>query len=405
MNGWRWLLLAGWMLSMTGCEYEEVEREIGYQGAARRNPWLAAERMVARCGYDVTSVTGWQAPAADDATWFVPAAVLSNQSFVRQAEQWTRNGGHLVILLENAGVETNDWRMFGPELAVEPVLKSLLRRVGIGLLESHEGLKAARTEQAISFAGDPFQVAAGASKSVVVNGGLPGAFASVPVGRGLLTAVTDARMFRNRWIAEQEHAELLLALVEASAAEGSVVFIRGASQSFWGLVRRHLWAVLTGLCVLLALWLWRSLCRFGPLETATAPPVARGYDHHLAAIGNFHWQLDRAANLLEPVRQRLIERGQRGYEHAGASGEGPHQWLAARSGLPVARVLRALGAAVPADGLALTRIVADLQELVKWPQLGNPGQRPPPSASVAVVAAGDDFPTNHSSTIPHDHRT
>lgn len=355
----RWLLL-GCVLGLAGCEYEEVVREIGYEGEARRNPWLAAERMVAGYGYEVESLTAWRSPAYGDAVWLVPAAVLRNASFVRRAEEWARDGGHLVVLLEKAGVETNDWRKFGPEPAVEPALAKMLERAGIALDQNVAALEAFETEQAVAFAGANFAVSAGAGKRVSVGGGKPGAFASVRVGRGRLTALTDARIFRSRWIAERQHAELLMALVRAGDGEGAVVFVRGASMSFTGLLRKHLWAVLLGLAALLALWLWRSLCRFGPLEAAIAPTPTRGYDHHLEALGNFHWQLDRAAALLGPLREQLAERSQRG--HAAAD---RHQWLATRSGLPVERVATALDAAVPADGMALTRVVADLQTLLK----------------------------------------
>lgn len=363
----RWLLLGIGLLGLTGCETREVEVEIGYKGTARRNPWLAAERMVARYGQEVESLTGWRAPEVDDAVWFVPASVLGNESFVRRVEQWAKDGGHLVVLLEKAGVERSDWREFGPELALEPAVAAMLRRSGIALEESGTTAPPARIEQVISFEGDPFAVSAGAGKKVAAEGGAPGGFASVLVGGGRLTAVADARMFRNRWIAEGEHAELLLALVEAAEFEGSVVFVRGSTLSFWGMVRRHLWAVLGGLVALLALWLWKNGCRFGSLEAAAPPPVARGYDHHLEALGNFHWQLDRAAALLGPLREQLAERGQRGLSRSGGAAEGLHQWLADRSGLPVARVASALDATAPADGLSLTRIVADLQILFKLP--------------------------------------
>ena len=64
MKRWRWLLLGGCLLGVAGCDYQEVEIEIGYKGEARRNPWLAAERMVAQYGHEVESLTGWRAPEA-----------------------------------------------------------------------------------------------------------------------------------------------------------------------------------------------------------------------------------------------------------------------------------------------------------------------------------------------------
>ena len=46
----RLLLMAAAALALTACEYTEVEREIGYKGKARVNPWLAAERFAGRMG-------------------------------------------------------------------------------------------------------------------------------------------------------------------------------------------------------------------------------------------------------------------------------------------------------------------------------------------------------------------
>ena len=131
------------------------------------------------------------------------------------------------------------------------------------------------------------------------------------------------------------------------------------------MVRRYLWPVLCGLAAVLGIWLWKNLSRFGPLEAAEVAPAARGYDHHLEALGNFHWRLDRAATLLAPLREQILERGQRLCARSGRLDERLLQWLAARSGLPEERVARALAESVPADSLAATRIVADLQVLLK----------------------------------------
>ena len=139
-----------------------MTREIGYEGEARRNPWLAAERMVAGYGYEVESLTAWRSPADSDAVWLVSAAVLRNESFVRRADGWVRDGGHLVLLLEKAGVETNDWRHYGPEPAVESALAAMLERAGIALDQNVAALEAIETEQTVWFAGANFAVSAGA---------------------------------------------------------------------------------------------------------------------------------------------------------------------------------------------------------------------------------------------------
>ena len=113
------------------------------------------------------------------------------------------------------------------------------------------------------------------------------------------------------------------------------------------------------------LWLWKNLSRFGPLEAADAPPTLRGYEHHLEALGDFQWRLDRAASLLAPLREQIVELGQRISVRAGRRDEDFFQFLADRAGLPRERVFRALAEAAPADSAILTRTTADLQQLLQ----------------------------------------
>lgn len=363
----RWLKLAAalCLLAVAGCDqYEEVEYETGYKGKARLNPWLAAERFAAEFGYDVDSLTAWRAPTVDDAVWFVPASVLNNESFVRKAEEWVREGGHLVVLLDHAGVEISDWRSFNTEVEAEAVLESLLERAGITLTQRETGRKSWATEsQVIEFDGENYRIEAGAGKQVADRARAAGMFASTLVGSGRISAIADARVFRNRWIGDQDHAAFLLALLDVGEYDGRVMFSRGSSLSLWGMIRHHLWAVLLGLLALLGLWLWKNLVRFGPLESAQPPTVARSYDHHLEALGSFHWRIDRATALLAPLRERILEHSLRSGQRSGRAAGDIHLWLAERSGLSAERIAAALDPRHPADGVALTRITADLQLL------------------------------------------
>lgn len=365
MTRGRCLALAVLLVAVCGCSDEYVERETGYKGRARINPWLAAERFVQSYNYEVESLAVWRAPQGGDAVWVVPASVLNNESFVRRAEQWAKDGGHLIVLLEHAAAETNDWRTFEPELSLPSALPGMLHRSGIELKQNASTDSAEAGVATIHFDDEDFEVAAKSHATVALRGGEPGVFASVAAGAGCVSVLTDARPLRNRWIGEHEHAEFLLALIDASERDGAVVFVRGRGLSFWGMVRRHLWPVLCGLAALLTLWLWKNLSRFGPLEAEAAPSAARGYDHHLEALGNFHWRLDRAAALLAPLREQILERAQRLGARSGRLDDGFLQMLALRSGLPKERVARALAETAPTDSLAATRCVADLQVLLK----------------------------------------
>ena len=358
-----WLLrlgLAVLLVMACGCSREYVEREIGYKGRARVNPWLAAERFAHSAGFDVRSLAAWRSPENTEAMWLVPAAVLNNESFVRRVEQWVKAGGHLLVVVEHAAAEASDWREFEPELPLAPALPAMLHRFGIELQAGGAGASAEAGVVTLRFAGREFEVATTAHTTVSVRKGAPGMFASVRAGAGRVSVLADACPLRNRWIGEHQHAEFLAALLGAARRDGPVVFVRSCGLSFWGMLRRDLWPVLTGLAVLLGLWLWKSLSRFGPLEAAAAPATGLGYDHHLEALGNFHWRLDRAAGLLAPLREQILERAQR----LGARDEELLLVLAARSGLPKLRVARALAAAAPGDSLSLIRCVADMQILL-----------------------------------------
>ena len=129
----RWLLLGGLVLAAVGCNYTEVEREIGYKGRARVNPWLAAERFVAHGGRQVQSKVAWTEPQAADALWLMPASLLGNEVFTRRMEDWMLEGGHLVLVIEYADAQTNDWSHSASPPVIEPPLRAMLARHGLEL--------------------------------------------------------------------------------------------------------------------------------------------------------------------------------------------------------------------------------------------------------------------------------
>jgi hypothetical protein len=79
----------------------------------------------------------------------------------------------------------------------------------------------------------------------------------------------------------------------------------------------------------------------------------------------FHWRLDRAAALWSPLREQLLERGQRICPRSARLDEDFLMQLAARAGLPKERVYQALAGPIPADTLLATRTAADLQTLLQ----------------------------------------
>lgn len=347
------------LLFLTGCSYREVEREIGYKGKARVNPWLAAERFIGRLGYDTQPVISWTEPDYDDAVWIVPASILGNVSFNRSMEEWVRDGGHLILLVEKTDAATSDWRGRHASPSIEQPLLDMLASAGISL-ESSGGANARK----IQFMDEDYKVDAESDAVVSLNDEKGGVFATTEFDDGRITVITDARIFRNRWIGEREHAALLAALVDSGGYDGSVGIVRDSGMSFWALLHEHLSPILLAGAVCLLLWLWRNLSRFGPIESATPPPVTRGYEHHLEALGFFHWKLDHGNTLLARLRAQVAELGHRTCLGSGRSESELHAFLADRASLPPERVARALSHASPRDGDAFALITADLQKLL-----------------------------------------
>ena len=353
-------------LFLSSCEYEEVEREIGYKGKARANPWLAAERFVTRTGSETRPVIAWTAPEQEDSVWIMPASILGNESFTRRMETWVGSGGHLILLVEHADSEASDWSTYAMPPDLKPALFHMLAKMGIRL-DQKPAARATVSSGNVCFDGRNYKVNAKSFVSVTWDGNTDdsGIFATREFAAGRITVITDGRIFRNRWISDHQHADLLEALVDATDEVGRVGFMRGAGLSLWDLMKDYLPHFMLGFLMWMLLWVWKNISRFGPLESAAPPQIQRGYQHHLEALGGFQWRLDHGSSLLAPLREMVIELGQRTSARTGHRDGDFFQFLADRVGLPRERVYRALTEERPADSVILTRTTADLQQLLK----------------------------------------
>ena len=376
------LLPAIAILTITACSYVDVEREIGYKGPARINPWLAAERFAGSFGFEVVSTPSWMEPGPAESIWFIPGMLIDTQLFARQLTDWLDRGGHLVVLLENTESGTSDWQLArSTPPVIEPPLRNLIEHGGITIVESET--QAARPSVIAHYRNRAFRIESTPHTRVHVrhssvpperstdfdrapnSADSPGNVATVHHGLGRLTVVADARIFRNRWIGESDHADLLAAILQDADASRTAGFMRGSGLSFWRLLRNHLWPILLAFCVWLVFWLWRCFGRFGPLKAADEPTPIRGYDYHLEALGGFQWDIDHAAGLLAPLRTRITENGHHLAARAGKREQDFPDILAARSGLPRETIVRALDpATTPRDPATLTQLTSDLQKIL-----------------------------------------
>lgn len=363
----RWLA-AVLAVACTACSYVEETRETGHKGRARIDPYLAAERLLERLDQEVLKEPGWpDFDEEDQALVLMPVSVLAADGYVNELEDWVIGGGHAVLFLEHGESHLNDWRrdrdrLGGPE---DPpaALGDWLGRLGMspeGGGTPADGAKNSATS--VRIGDEEFEVWMESEWRIRTRDGEV-MIASAEYGEGRLTVMADASPFRNRYIGDYEHASLLAYLVEISPYYGSTSFVRDASLSFWALLGSRAWAFLVALLVLTGFWLWKNLPRFGPLDSREVAGSLRAYDHHLEALGDFHWRLDRGEGLLRPLREALLERAHRLALASGRVDADVFELMAGRAGIPRERVERAMTFERARDAGSFTRLVADLQKL------------------------------------------
>ncbi len=344
-------------------ERTSYDDEVGYSEAARRNPYLAASRLLEAMGHAVVALEG---PASLgelpplDATLVLTTqrrSVSSERTAALRA--WVESGGHLVV-------ETHDlWD--DPNRRDDPLLDPLgLRSHQRPEPDADAEEEAAEAEFAgaggdpeagIAFAWFPERSALlqvefdpsyswgdlGGDVRLRAEGGAGAHLITLALGRGLLTAVTDSGFLENARVGLLDHAELLVRLVRLEGRRGPVWIV--TSERWPGVLqqlRRHALPILISGALWLAFWLWRASRRHGPLEPEPLP-ARRRWMEHLEAAGRYHWRSDRAQLLLRANRAalaRALERAHPGWARLSPAQRNAR--VAAALGLPPAAVAAAL---------------------------------------------------------------
>ncbi|MFM2170316.1 MAG: hypothetical protein RI957_545 [Verrucomicrobiota bacterium] len=339
----------------------EKEREIGYLGKARANPFLAWERFVEKQqGQQVVMQATWPKLDATKSMIIVSADQLSTRVSTDLVRKWVNDGGHAVILLDRADMNHDDWgSWFRPRELPDPLV-DWAKEMGLEL----KVVDTERNHTKAKFRGATYDVRMNAMVTMKDQKHRSQPVISWDQGDGAVTWIVDASFMRNRWIDQKQHIDLIGDLLDWRD-EGDILFLRGAGISFFSLVWQKGWMVVLGTGVLIAAWLLTHLPRFGPMQNAAPEDEIRSYDHHLEMIGDFHWRLDRGSSLLEPLRTEAQDLCHHWQLKHGRLDERLFDVMASRAGLPVDRVERAMTDPRARDQMIFTRIVADLQSIRK----------------------------------------
>ncbi len=134
-----------------------------------------------------------------------------------------------------------------------------------------------------------------------------GRIAQIRDGLGRVTIISNFDFMTLRELAEEDNAELIWYLVSDNNRIKPKLFLalKDKHASFGEWLTDHAWMVLISSLVLLALWIWRVVPRFGPLLPATST-TRRSMVEHLQAAGGFlvkHKQWDA---IVTPARERFM---------------------------------------------------------------------------------------------------
>jgi hypothetical protein len=377
-NPWPWLaaaatlLLAGWLWHWltTNFERRTEQVEVGLTAAARRNPFLAAERFLRRAGVEAESRAGrGRLRVLPEPRDTLIVRGLGPLGADRRAAimDWIDAGGRLVV---EAMVPV-------AEDAVLP-RDNLLTDVGVVLREDDTGDDDAAREVMATLepapgARDPIEVGfieryyledlSGDASGGIDADGRP-RLLRYDIGDGSLVALSDTLFMSNGDIGHHDHA--LFTFLLAGAGTGRVWLLYdsaapGLPALLWQLAPQ----ALTAAAVLLALLLWHPGGRLGPL--LPAPPRARrDLLLHLDAAAELLWRHGRGGLQLAATRARVERAWLR--RHPALRALSPRRradWLAAHTGLDADAIARALyrrttGALGDAELIQATRTLRQL---------------------------------------------
>jgi hypothetical protein len=395
------------IMLVSGCgqkTYVTIDYTDGYKGAAKLNPYLAAQTFLREAhSAEVKVKNGFVRYDAETGMVISPASTLSSEIMVKKMLRWVRNGGVYVCLLErgekrwvdigeNCDHDTSDWGWDWnlDEVDNEP-LDYLLDRMSIELIDDPSG----KTTGGKSYRGDPkdpvvlgeelplvetvqvemngtdYELQLGGTQVMKMNGSLAyndvtdgephHRFLGLEHGSGRIYFITDGRLFRNPYLVMSDHAAMLESMRGEVSAD--IVFGYGNRRGFWSLMISYAGPALLGVFALLVFWLWKSIPRFGPLLEITESH-ARDYAQSVSNTGRFLWKYKSAGVLLTSMRENLLRRSGM-FNTEGQAQEAMIETFAEKSGLDVEEVIEALTRENINEAGDMVRITRNLQTILK----------------------------------------
>jgi hypothetical protein len=307
-------------------ERVQEEIEVGYQGPARLNRFLAAERLFKRIGVPATSVFGsWDVPPVQHTLLLLNPHRALTADQASEVLEWVTKGGNLVAVLSDAPSLDPLLTSFSVgAVDVEPEgkadaknAKKLEDFTPQEVLEVpwREGQKSFKVKvQGFRRLAPPAEHHEADSPDIMA-GSKKGTFLlRYAHGKGWVTFLSEADFLTNELIGKEDHARFAWALVQGGGAggaalplQGILLVVRDEVPSLLALLGRHAWTLLLSGALLIAAWVRLSGRRLGPV-LPDPPRDRRSLLEHVEASGDFLWKSGRAQDLVRSTRQALLRR-------------------------------------------------------------------------------------------------
>jgi len=320
--GFIFLLVGGctvtWFLTT---EVVDVVVQVPPSGAARSNPYYAAERYLEEL--DVKTETTWSPPTDPKQNLGILFFFAPKRHPLPRRDNalldWVREGGHLVVVARQ------------PELGESYVEDPLTEPFGIRSSEGADtgagaspsggtGTVVAGSQLELAFFGDHWLADTGGGdedeRCWEYSAGGQLRAVGFQRGKGLVTILCEASLWETDHLREANHAEFLHQVARLrtdpnAAPPKRAIIVRGDTPpSLLALLWNVAWPLILTLVLWLVIWLYTRTRRFGPI-LASPNLDRRRLGEHLEAAGRFLWRHRAQASLIEPVREALLDRVRR----------------------------------------------------------------------------------------------
>lgn len=312
------LSAAGWWFA-THFERVPVTKHQPPGAEAQRNQYLALERFMARMGRPLATASDVSAldhvaPGGvlilDRNRW-----TLMTKPRLAHLFRWVGQGGYLIVIPESTGIP-------------DPVLTSLHVHWGkpapcsckkTGFTPSGTASKLPQPISAqipgdggtLHIAPQSVNLKAGniAPQWRVADNSGGDWLLDYRYGLGNITLAANLDLILSSGsIGRFDHAEFFWKLLQHYQPSGPVTLVtRLYIPDLFDWLKQSAWAAMLSAALLIVLWLWRIMPRFGPVQP-DLPPSRRELREHLNAVGRFIWRSEGCARWLEAARASFHER-------------------------------------------------------------------------------------------------